>query len=359
MNNPAQKSATQVNPEDFTLSSEPVQAKKQEPRLMDRVRNRIRIKHYSRSTEQTYVYWILQYIFFHGKRHPQDLREKEIETFLSHLAQQRHLSASSQNQAFCAILFLYREILDIKLSEQINAVRAKTRYHLPTVLTVEEVNRVFSFMTGTPQLMAKLLYGSGLRLNECLQLRIKDVDFARKQVTIFDSKSQRDRASMLPVTLFQALQEQIEATHVLHDQDLKMGYGSVVLPGALHKKYPSASQSLGWQYLFPARNLFKNPKTGARGRWHIDEGVLQRSVRDAARMAGIYKHVTPHCFRHSFATHLLEANYNIRAVQDLLGHKSVETTMTYTHLMNKGASAIVSPLDRFEAAQRPPLPATM
>lgn len=254
----------QTNPEPFKLISEPIRVRKEGPRLMDRVRNRLRIKHYSRSTEQTYVYWILQYIYFHDKRHPQDMREQEIEEFLSYLVNKRYLSASSQNQAFNAILFLYREILGIELPMQINAVRAKRRHRIPFVLTVEEVHGVFSFMTGVSQLMTKLLYGAGLRLNECLQLRIKDVVFARKQVTIFDSKSRKDRVTMLPVTLIGLLQEQIEAIRIIHEEDLQMGHGSVVLPNALHRKYPSASRELGWQFLFPAKTLFTNEKTGER-----------------------------------------------------------------------------------------------
>mgnify|MGYP001582911618 FL=1 len=270
---------------------------------MDRVRTRIRTKHYSHSTEHTYCYWILRYILFHGKRHPKDMGEKEIEAFLNHLAEGLGLSASSQNQAFNAVLFLYREILGIELKEQINAVRAKRRYRVPVVLTVTEMHRVFSGMTGMPQLMSKLMYGTGMRISECLNLRVKDIDFAVKRVMIYDSKSQQDRAVMLPVLLVEALQEQILATRGIHEQDLRSGYGKGVLPYALHRKYPAATMEFGWQFLFPAKHLFTNRKTGDRGRWHTDDGVLQRAIRDAARAAGIYKHVSTHCFRHSFATH--------------------------------------------------------
>lgn len=322
-------------------------------RLMDRVRDRIRIKHYSKSTESTYVHWILQYIHFHDKRHPAQMGKPEIEAFLSHLAQNRRLSSSSQNQAFNAILFLYREVLGIQPPDDINALRARRSQRIPVVLSVGEVQRVIAMTTGTVRLMVELLYGSGLRLNECLALRVKDVDLERKSLQVMDGKGCKDRLTMLPVTVIPRLHEHIAKVKFLHEQDLAAGHGRVVLPFALNRKYPAASRELRWQFLFPQKNLFTNPTTGERGRWHIDDSILQKAVREAAMKTDIHKRVTPHCFRHSFATHLLEAGYNIRAVQEVLGHKSVETTMIYTHVMSKGNLAVRSPLDIFQPQTTP------
>lgn len=319
----------------------------QPPRLMDQVRSKIRIKHYARSTEKTYVYWILQYIYFHGKRHPAEMGKPEIEAFLNHLAQNRRLSSSSQNQAFNAIIFLYRQVLEIHPGEGINAIRAKRYKSIPVVLSVDEVREVIEAMSGGFRLMTELLYGSGLRLNECLSLRVQDIDYKRRTVTVKDGKGRKDRLTVLPDRPIPRLQDHMANVKATHEQDLARGFGKVVLPHALHRKYPSASREFRWQFLFPQRTLFRNPVTGERGRWHIDGSLLQKAVSPAAKSTSITKRVTPHVFRHSYATHLLEAGYNIREVQDLMGHKSIETTMIYTHVMDKGRNRVKSPLDIF------------
>lgn len=314
---------------------------------MDRVKDRIRIKHYSKSTESIYCHWILQYILFHNKKHPAQMGKPEIEAFLNHLAQKRHFSSSSQNQAFNAILFLYREVLEIEPPQDINAMRAKRHLRIPTVLSVGEVRQVIGGMQDPFRLMAELLYGGGLRVNECLNLRVKDVDPERMTVTVMDGKGCKDRITLLPVSVIPRLREHIAKVQFVHARDLENGFGRVVLPDALNRKYPGASREFRWQYLFPQKTLFTNPKTGERGRWHVDDSLLRKAFRQAALATGTHKRVTPHAFRHSFATHLLEANYNIRAVQELLGHKSVETTMIYTHVMSKGNLSVRSPLDMF------------
>jgi integron integrase len=316
-------------------------------KLMDQVRDRIRIKHYAKSTEKTYVYWILQYINFHNKRHPARMGKPEIEDYLSHLAQKRRLSPSSQNQAFNAILFLYREVLCIQLSESINAVRAKRHKRIPVVLSVDEARRVIGGMSGAFRLMAELLYGSGLRIGECLSLRIQDVDFGRKTVMIRSGKGKKDRLCVLPNAVQARLQEHVKKVSIVHQEDVRRGFGAAALPCALHRKYPAASREFRWQFLFPQARLYTNPKTGDRGRWHVDESLLRKAVKRSAVQAGVVKRATPHCFRHSYATHLLEAGYNIRAVQELMGHKSIETTMIYTHVMDKGVNTVKSPLDIF------------
>ena len=316
-------------------------------KLMDQVRDRIRTKHYSKSTEKTYVHWILHYIRFHGKKHPSLLREREIEAFLSHLAQGRHLSASSQNQAFCAVVFLYREVLRIKLDDTIVAVRAKRRERIPSVLTADEARAVISVMEGVPRLMASVLYGSGLRLNECLSLRVKHIDLRAGRVMILDGKGKKDRFSVLPASIRPALSDHLLKVKALHLRDLNDGHGSVVLPFALNRKYKNASKEFRWQFVFPQKNLFHNKETGERGRWHAMPVSLQKAVREAGNAVGIMKRVTPHIFRHSFATHLLENGYNIRTVQELLGHRNVKTTMLYTHVMAKSDLDVVSPLDKW------------
>jgi len=316
-------------------------------KLMDQVRDKIRLKHYAKKTEQVYVHWILKYIHYHGIKHPMHLGKTQIEGFLNHMAQKMMVSASTQNQAFSAIIFLYREVLGIDI-DGINAMRAKGYKRVPVVLTVDEVGKVISRMHGTTKLMTQVLYGAGLRLQECTGLRIQDVDFAMNRVRVINSKGRQDRYTMLPIVIKDELQAHVKKVEILHKQDSERGFGQVVLPNALHRKYSSASREFRWQYLFPAKTLFRNPKTGERGRWHLHESFLQKSVKEAAAKTGIVKRVTPHVFRHSFATHLLEAGYNIRAVQEILGHKNVETTMIYTHVMDKGDDAIKSPLDIFQ-----------
>lgn len=314
-------------------------------KLLDQLRDAIRLKHYSYSTEKTYLHWVRRYVLYHNKRHPAELGVAEIEAFLTHLAKDEHVSASTQNQALNALLFLYRYVLQIELPVPLHALRAKRPELLPTVLSKDEVSRILAGMRGLHQLMAKLLYGCGLRLMECLRLRIKDIDFEQSQIIVREGKGEKDRTTMLPSSLIQPLKEQIAYVKVLHEQDLRRGYGSVELPFALARKYPNADKEFGWQYLFPSERLSADPRSGIVRRHHLDPSGLQRAVKAAAKLAGIDKPVSPHTFRHCFATHLLEAGYDIRTVQELLGHKDVKTTMIYTHVLNRGPKAVRSPLD--------------
>jgi len=314
-------------------------------KLLDQLRDAIRIKHYSYSTEKTYVHWAKRYILFHNKRHPAEMGALEIEAFLSHLAQEANVSASTQNQAFNALLFLYRNVLQIELATPIHALRAKRAQHLPTVLSKTEVNQVLSGMQGLHQLMARLLYGCGLRLMECLRLRLKDIDFEQSQVVVREGKGEKDRLTMLPASLVEPLKDQIAFVKQQHERDLANGYGSVELPYALARKFPNADKELSWQYVFPSDRLSTDPRSGITRRHHLDPSGLQRVVKTAAKLAKINKPVSPHTFRHCFATHLLEAGYDIRTVQELLGHKDVKTTMVYTHVLNLGPKAVRSPLD--------------
>ncbi|HEY80229.1 MAG TPA: integron integrase [Caldilineae bacterium] len=289
--------------------------------------------------------WIKRFILFHNKRHPKEMGAPEIEAFLTHLAVEEHVAASTQNQALSALLFLYREVLGQEPDIAIHAVRAKKPKRLPTVLTREEVQRVLAHLSGVHLLMAQLLYGSGLRLMECLRLRVKDLDFEQRQIIVRDGKGQKDRITVLPERLIEPLHQHLQQVKRLHEQDLARGYGAVYLPDALARKYPNANREWIWQWVFPSARLSIDPRSGAVRRHHADPSGLQKAVRRAARAAGIRKHVTPHTLRHSFATHLMEAGYDIRTVQELLGHKDVKTTMIYTHVMNKGPYAVRSPLD--------------
>lgn len=316
------------------------------PRLLDEVRARMRLRHYSLRTEQAYLYWIRRYIRSNGMRHPRTLGGDTLEAFLTRLASRDHVAASTQNQALSAILFLYREVLALDLPWMANVVRAKRPPRLPVVLSVQEVERLLSQLTGRDALMAGLLYGSGLRLMECLRLRIKDVDFARNEITVRNGKGGKDRRAILPSRLKEALQRQVEIARLQHAGDLADGGGEVALPHALSRKYPDASRTTGWQYVFPAVRRSVDPRDGRAKRHHLDENVLQRVVKQAARQAGLDKPVTPHTLRHSFATHLLEAGYDIRTIQELLGHKDVATTQIYTHVLNRGGRGVLSPLDR-------------
>ncbi len=318
---------------------------KRPKKLLDQVRDAIRRKHYSIRTEEAYVSWIKRFILFHNKRHPREMGAPEIEAFLTHLAVERRVAASTQNQALSAILFLYREVLGIDLDLPLHAIRAKRPRRLPTVLTHDEALRVIAALSGTHQLMAKLLYGSGLRLMECVRLRVKDLDFDQHVIIVRDGKGAKDRVTILPDSLITPLREHLQRVRLIHQQDLKDGYGSVYLPYALERKYPNASKEWIWQYVFPSDRLSTDPRTGVVRRHHIDPSTLQKAVRKAARLAGIDKHVTCHTFRHSFATRLLETGYDIRTVQELLGHKDVKTTMIYTHVLNRGGVAVRSPLD--------------
>ena len=313
-------------------------------KLLDQVRDAIRLKHYSIRTEQAYANWIKRFILFHHKRHPNEMGASEIEAFLTHLAINENIAVSTQNQALSALLFLYREVLHQDLGP-INALRARKPKRLPTVLTRDEVRRLFQHLSGVYLLMARLLYGSGLRLMECIRLRVKDLDFDYRTITVHDGKGEKDRVTVLPESLIVPLQDHLRIVKRTHEEDLARGYGAVYLPNALERKYPNANREWGWQYAFPSDRLSVDPRSGAVRRHHLDESGLQRAVRQAARQAGIDKPVSPHTLRHSFATHLLEAHYDIRTVQELLGHKDVKTTMIYTHVLQRGGLAVRSPLD--------------
>ena len=317
----------------------------QRKKLLDRVRDTMRTKHYSHRTEETYIEWIRRFILFHGKRHPQDMSAPEIEAFITQLAVGRQVAVSTQNQALSAILFLYRHVLRIDVEVLPSLVRPGRPKRLPTVLTQAEAGRVISHMKGVTKIMAKLLYGSGLRLMECARLRVKDIDFGNRQIIVRDGKGENDRSTVLPDSLIVELETHLQDVKALHEKDLREGYGEVHLPYALGVKFPNAGREWAWQYLFPATQRTTDPQTGKVRRHHLDESVLQRAVRDAARRAQLDKPVSPHTFRHSFATHLLQNGYDIRTVQELLGHKDVKTTMIYTHVLNRGALAVKSPLD--------------
>ncbi|OZB74663.1 MAG: integrase [Halothiobacillus sp. 14-55-98] len=315
------------------------------PKLLDQVRDLIRTKHYSIRTENQYLQWIKRFILFHGKRHPRDMGAPEVEAFLSHLAVSRDVAASTQNQALSALLFLYREVLGIDLPWLDNITRAKRPQRLPVVLSRDEVRAVLDRMSGVYGLMASLLYGTGMRLMECVRLRVKDVDFARGEILIRDGKGAKDRVTMLPESLVPALQSHLNQRRAIFEDDLRAGKAGVYLPNALAVKYPSAPIEWGWQYVFVSGSYSIDPRSGAERRHHLDEKLLQRAMKKAVRAADLAKPATPHTLRHSFATHLLERGQDIRTIQELLGHKDVATTMIYTHVLNKGGCEVVSPLD--------------
>ena len=314
-------------------------------KLLNQVRDAIRAKHYSYRTEETYVQWIRRYILFHNKRHPKDMGVPEIEGFLTHLAVNEHVAAATQNQALSALLFLYRQVLCQPLDERIEAIRAKKSRKLPTVLTPEEVRTVIQSMSGVHRLIVQILYGSGLRLREAMQLRIKDLDFSQQQIIVRDAKGNYSRVTMLPTRLALPLQEHSQGVKRLYHQDLEQGYGSVILPFALAKKYPNANRQWIWQFVFPSSKRCRDPRSGAIVRYHLHESGLQKAIKRAVRSAGLQKRVGCHTFRHSFATHLLQNGYDIRTIQELLGHKDVKTTMIYTHVLNRGGRGVRSPLD--------------
>ena len=316
------------------------------PRLLDQVRARLRLKHYSLRTEQAYVGWVRRFILANDKRHPRDMGVAEVEGFLSTLATRGQVAAGTQNQALSALLFLYREVLSIELPWMETVVRAKRPQRVPVVLSRDEVTRLLAMLDGCFALMASLLYGSGLRLMECVRLRVKDVDFGLNQICVRDGKGGKDRHVPLPRRLCDPLRAQLERVTVIHRQDLAEGCGAVWLPYALARKYPSAPRELGWQYVFPSGQLSRDPRGGELRRHHLDEAGLQRAVRAARLKAGIAKPATCHTLRHSFATHLLEAGQDIRTIQELLGHKDVATTQIYTHVLNRGGHGVLSPLDR-------------
>ncbi len=312
---------------------------------MDQVRDVIRLKHYSYRTEQTYVQWIYRYIVFHNKRHPKEMGVAEIEAFLTDLAVNHYVAASTQNQALSALLFLYRDVLQQPLDERINAIRAKKPRRLPTVLTPEECRGVIQNLFGVHRLIVQLLYGSGLRLREAMQLRIKDLDFPQQQIIVRDTKGCESRVTMLPSTIIEPLKIHLQDVKRIHIQDLEQGYGATTLPFALARKYPNANREWIWQFVFPAASRCRDPRSGAVVRFHLHESGVQKALKRAVQLTRISKRVGCHTFRHSFATHLLQNGYDIRTVQELLGHKDVKTTMIYTHVLNRGGHGVRSPLD--------------
>lgn len=326
--------------------SDPESGAKSGSPLLELVRSVIREKHYSIRTEKSYIDWIKRYIIFHNKRHPAAMSGKEINRFLAHLALKENASASTQNQALCAIIFLYKNVLKQDPGDLGELVWAKKPKKIPVVLSRDEIKRMLPHLSGTNLIMANLLYGSGLRLMECLRLRIKDIDFEYSQLVVRDGKGQKDRVTTLPEIIRQPLKAHLEKVKELHEKDIKNGYGKVYLPFALEKKYPNANMEWAWQYVFPASQLSRDPRTGIIRRHHIDESVLQRAIKVAMQKAGISKQGSCHTLRHSFATHLLEDGHDIRTVQELLGHENLNTTMIYTHVMKKGGLGIKSPADK-------------
>lgn len=315
------------------------------PRLLDQVRDAIRRRHYSYRTEETYLHWIKRFIYFSGKRHPRELGADEVTAFLNHLVGQRHVAAATQNQALAALLFLYKEVLAQPLPWLENIEHARRPVRKPTVLTPQEARDLLARLRGAKWLMASLLYGAGLRLRECLTLRVKDVDFGYRQLLVRDGKGGKDRVTILPRPVIEPLRAHLVRVRALHEQDMADGCGDVELPDAIARKYPRAPYDWGWKFVFPSHKRSVDPRTGVIRRHHVYENYLIRGVKCAARVAGITKHVSCHTLRHSFATHLLEGGYDIRTVQELLGHNDVSTTMVYTHVLNKGGRGVISPLE--------------
>jgi integron integrase len=326
------------------LATAPQPAKR---KLLDQVRDVIRRKHFSIRTEQSYTEWIRRFILFHNKRHPREMAEAEVTEFLTHLARDGHVAASTQNQALSALLFLYKEVLKQEIGWLEGVQRAKRPARLPVVLTRDEVHKIFAHLHGTHRLMAGLLYGSGLRLMECVRLRVKDVDLGYLRITVRDGKGGKDRVTMLPVNLAKSLERHLRKMKAQHEEDLEAGFGTVFLPNAIERKYRSAAKEWAWQYVFPSSRLSTDPRSSelTKQRHHIDQSVLQEAVKNAVRASGVAKPATCHTLRHSFATHLLENGYDIRTVQELLGHKDVSTTMIYTHVLNRPGIGVKSPLD--------------
>ena len=321
-------------------------AEGRKPKLLDQVHEAIRIRHYSYRTEKAYIHWLKRFIFFHHKRHPTEMDEPEIAAFLSSLATESRVSASTQNQALNALLFLYREVLHKEIGYVNGVVRAKRPVRLPVVLTRQEVRSVLARLQGLEWIMAMLFYGAGLRLMECLRLRVKDIDFSLNEIRVRSGKGGKDRVSMLPSAVIGPLRHHLEQVKQLYEADLKSGSAGVPLPYALGRKYPNAAKDWAWYWIFPASKLYLDPRSGAKWRYHLHESVLQKAVKEAVQEAGMSKPATCHTFRHSFATHLLEDGYDIRTVQELLGHKDVSTTMVYTYVLNRGGRGVASPADR-------------
>ncbi|MCJ7616453.1 MAG: integron integrase [Desulfobacterales bacterium] len=308
----------------------------------------MRLKHYAFRTECTYISWIKRFILFHDKKHPKEMGESEVEAFLTWLAVEKNVSKSTQNQAFNALIFLYREVLKQPLDGRINAVRSSKKQRLPIVMSKEETQLVLSGMSGTTQLMAKLLYGSGLRLMECIRLRIKDIDFEINEIRVHSGKGDKDRLVPLPESIKPALKAHLERVKLIHENDLSKGYGEVYLPHALDRKYPNAGKEWTWQYVFPSTKLSLDPRKNIIRRHHMDPSSLDRAIKRAVKLANITKQISSHTFRHSFATHLLQTGTDIRTIQSLLGHSDVSTTMIYTHVLRQGGQGVKSPLDSLE-----------
>jgi integron integrase len=312
---------------------------------LDQLRTALRARHYSRRTEEAYSLWVRRYVRFHGLRHPSEMNEPEINAFLTHLAVEEHVSAATQTQALSALLFLYRHVLGRKMGELGDLVRANQPRRLPVVLTRSEVKSLLAELGGDKWLMASLMYGSGLRLMECLRLRVLDLEPQRAEILVRDGKGGKDRVTMLPRSLTPALQAQLTRARALHQRDLDEGWGQAPLPGALARKYPGAPADWRWQWVFPQQRRWRDPETGVEGRHHVHATIVQRAVKEAVCSAGIARHATCHTLRHSFATHLLEDGYDIRTIQELLGHKDVRTTMIYAHVLNRGGQGVRSPMD--------------
>jgi integron integrase len=352
----ADSSASRAHLRPFLELREPAPLAPPKPKLLDQVRHAIRTRHFSPRTEHAYLHWIRRFILYHGKRHPAEMGEAEIAAYLTSLAVRRHVSASTQNQALSALLFLYRSVLGQELEWIDGVIRAKPSGRLPVVLTRQEVQAVVGHMQGTTALMAALLYGAGLRLLECARLRVKDIDFTSNQIVIRAGKGNRDRITMLPVVVKDPLGRHLARVRAQHEDDTRRGAGWVELPSALDRKYPGAGRDWCWQWVFPATRTYADSVTGQRRRHHLHESVLQRAVKTAVYKAGITKPASCHSFRHSFATHLIEAGYDVRTVQELLGHRDLRTTMIYTHVLNRGGRGVLSPADALTWTPDPPAP---
>lgn len=316
------------------------------PKLLDQVRGRLRLQNYAVRTEAVYVNWIIVFISFHKLRNPIEMREKEIESFLTDLVTRRHFSASTQKQALSAILYLYKEVLQIELTKYIETFRPFQSKRLPIVLGTEEITKLLNQLKGSKLFLIKMLYGTGLRINEFLCLRIKDIDFSLNRINVVSGKGGKDRYTILPASLIEELKSHIRKVDAIHQNDVADGFGNAYLPDRLSRKYTNLSKQFLWQFLFPASRIFHDKVTGNWGRWHLDSHVISKAISTAAKKSGIKKHVTSHTLRHSFATHLLESGVNLRVIQELLGHNSPETTMIYTHLVANGATTTLSPVDR-------------
>ena len=330
-----------------------------QPKLLDQLRSKLRIRHYSLETERAYTFWVVRFIRYNNLRHPNEMREPEIERFLSHLASIEKVSASTQSQALSAILFLYREVLGIVLTDQIDSIRARRTTRLPVILSVPEVNRLLSSLSGTELLLVEMLYGTGLRMQELLNLRIKDIDFNQSRIQVVSGKGFKDRLTLLPHTLIDTLKAHIQKVKELHQKDTSIGLGFTFIPNALSRKYHNIGKDFIWQFLFPSNKIFKDATTGNSGRWHIHEDSVARIIKRAAKKAMIDKHVTAHTLRHSFATHLLDLGVNLRIIQNLLGHTSPNTTMVYTHLTTEVFGKAISPLDQRDLQLHNPLLASL